>query len=105
MRKKFGKLDKAQQAKVERAYHEIDPCAFDEIMSKAKKFAPEVVRLPGNMVEVLKALARLQGEREYQTMIRRWIAERLRQEARLARQLTKISAKGLASVLRGRTSG
>ncbi len=55
---------------------------FDEPMSRAKRYAPNVIRLPPQLIETLKAIAEAEGEPEYQAMVRRWIEERLQQEAK-----------------------
>jgi predicted DNA-binding protein len=51
-------------------------------MSKGKKHVSDSIRLPGEIVETLKVMAESEGERGYQTMVRKWIEERLHQEAR-----------------------
>ncbi len=51
-------------------------------MSKGKKHVADSIRLPGEMVETLKVMAESESERGYQTMVRKWIEERLHQEAR-----------------------
>jgi predicted DNA-binding protein len=51
-------------------------------MSKGEKHVADSIRLPGEMVETLKAMAESEGERGYQTMVRVWFEERLHQEAR-----------------------
>jgi hypothetical protein len=93
MKKRFADLSKAEQEKVELEYHQMDPAEFDELMSKATIHTPTSVRLPTKLVKALKAVAELEGERDYQTMVRRWIEERLRQEARLAVKLSKASLR------------
>jgi predicted DNA binding CopG/RHH family protein len=49
-------------------------------MSQAKRHTPDTIRLPPELIETLKTVAESEGEAEYQTMVRRWIEERLRQE-------------------------
>ena len=93
MKKRFADLSKAEQEKVELEYHLMDPSEFDEQMSKARIHTPTSVRLPTKLVKALKAVAELEGERDYQTMVRRWIEERLRQEARLVLKFSKASLR------------
>ncbi len=81
MKKKFGRLTKREQEKVEAEYHRMKPEDFDEIMSPATRQSPNAVRLPNRLVERLKTVAERQGKSEYQTMVKTWIEERLRQEA------------------------
>ncbi len=80
MKKQFAKLSKTEQEKVEMEYHRMKPEEFDEPMSQARRHTPDVIRLPMSLIEELKAMAALEGESEYQTMVRRWIEERLQQE-------------------------
>ena len=80
MKKKFGKLTKREQEKIEAEYHQMKPGDFDEIMSTATRQSPNAVRLPDRLVEKLKTVAERQGKSEYQTMVKTWIEERLRQE-------------------------
>ena len=82
MKKRFGKLSKAEQEEIELEYHQTNPDEFDEQMPKAKKHVADSIRLPGEMVETLKVMSESEGERGYQTMVRKWIEERLHQEAR-----------------------
>lgn len=84
MKKRFGKFSKAEQEKIELAYHQMEPEEFDEPMSRARRHTPNVIRLPPRLVETLKTVAELDGETEYQAMVRRWIEERLQQETRAA---------------------
>src|SRR5437867_1705912 len=77
--------------------HDIEPeeaeeCFFhgytycqDERMLRAKRQSPGAIRLPSKLVENLKTLAESEGEPEYQTMVKRWIEERLQQETSTAR--------------------
>ncbi|MGH9874696.1 MAG: hypothetical protein ACRD9S_19735 [Pyrinomonadaceae bacterium] len=81
MKKKFAKLSKRAQDKVESEYHRLKPADFDKTMSAATRQSPNAVRLPSRLVEKLKTLAEVEGEAEYQTMVRTWIEERLQQEA------------------------
>ncbi len=81
MKKQFSKLTKAEQEKVELAYHQMKPEDFDELMTNAKRHIPETIRLPKKLVKHLKAVAQSEGEPEYQVMVRRWIEERLQQTA------------------------
>lgn len=82
MRKRFSKLTKTKQEEIELEYHQTNPPEFDEQMSKAKKHVAEAIRLPREMVETLKVMAESEGERGYQTMVRKWIEQRMHQEAR-----------------------
>ena len=80
MKKRFAKLSKAEQAKVEAEYHRMKPDDFDETMSTATRQSPNPVRLPNRLVEKLKAIAERQDTAEYQTIGRAWIEERLQRE-------------------------
>ena len=80
MKKRFGKLPKMEQEKIEMAYHQMRPEEFAEQMVRAQQHTPEVLRLPPKLIERLKITAQSAGEVEYQTMVQRWIEERLRQE-------------------------
>ena len=81
MKKKFAKLSKREQEKVESEYHRMKPEESDETMSAATRQSPNAIRLPSRLVEKLKTMAKVEGEAEYQTMVRTWIEERLQQEA------------------------
>ena len=81
MKKKFGRLSKADQEAVESEYHLMKPEEFDESMAEAEFHTPSSVRLPLEMVESLKIVAKSKGEPEYQTLVKRWIEERLQQES------------------------
>jgi predicted DNA binding CopG/RHH family protein len=85
MKKQFSKLSKAKQEKIELAYQHMKPEEFDEPMSQAKRHTPAAIRLPAQLVEALKAVADSEGEPVYQTMVRKWIEERLQQEIRPGR--------------------
>lgn len=100
MKKRFGKLSTAEQEKIELEYHQMDPDDFDEPMSKAKKHMATSIRLPGELVETLKVVAELEGERGYQPMVRKWIEERLQHEARLALRLSKMPRKEVVARLK-----
>ena len=84
MKKEFAKLSKREQQKAEGAYHALKPQDFDETMSRSTRQSPCAIRLPNRLVEKLKAVAELQGEAEYQRMVRTWIEQRLRQQSKLA---------------------
>jgi hypothetical protein len=60
------------------------PEEFDDVMAGAETHATASIRLPGDMVDILKVVAKVEGERGYQSMVRKWIYERLRQEAQMA---------------------
>ena len=85
MKKKFGKLSKREQHKVEAEYHRMKPEDFDEVMSTAARHTPNAVRLPSRLVERLKTVAEREGKTEYQTIVKAWIEERLQQETKVAR--------------------
>jgi hypothetical protein len=99
MKKQFGRLSKAEQEKIEKKYHQMNPADFDDLMSEAETAATASIRLPGKIVEALKIVAKLEGERKYQTMVRKWITERLRQEAQMALRLSEMPLKEVAAVL------
>lgn len=80
MKRKIAKLSKVEQEKVELEYHRMQPEGFDKLMAGAKSHRPELIRLPQRLVEMLKTVAKTEGEPEYKTMVRRWVEERLRQE-------------------------
>lgn len=82
MKKKFAKLSKREQQKVEAEYHRLKPENLDELMSAATPKTPNAVRLSNRLVEKLKTLADRNGKAEYQTMVKTWIKERLQQEVR-----------------------
>jgi len=88
MKKRFADLSKAEQEKIEMEYHHRNPDEFDDLMSAAETSTTASIRLPGELVETLKVVAKLEGERGYQSMVRKWITERLQQEARLALRLS-----------------
>ena len=81
MRKKFAKLPKKEQEKIEAAYHRMKPDDFNQTMSAGKRQSPEAIRLPKNLVKKLKTVAKQQGEAEYQTIVKAWIRERLERKA------------------------
>lgn len=80
MKKQFSKLSKAEQEEVELAYHNMNPEDFDELMKDAEHHVPSVIRLPARLVTKLQTVADSSGEAGYQTMVKRWIEERLQQE-------------------------
>ena len=80
MKKKFNRLTKREQEKVEAEYHRMKPDDFDETMSTATRQSPNAVRLPSRLVKKLKSVAQRKGQREYQTLVKDWIEERLKQE-------------------------
>ena len=80
MKKRFGKLPKAEREKIEARYHRMKPEKLDEVMSQAKRHAPNAIRLPAQLVKALKIVAESEGESGYQAMVRRWIEERLQQK-------------------------
>ena len=80
MKKQFGKLPRRQREKIETQYHRLKPEDLDERMSQATRRSPAALRLPPKLVQTLQSLAESEGEPGYQTMVRRWIEERLQQE-------------------------
>ncbi len=80
MKKQFSELSKAEQEKVELEYHQMNPEEFDEQMKHATRHVPDTIRLPSQLVATLQNMAESAGETGYQTMVRRWIEERLQQE-------------------------
>ena len=81
MKKQFSKLSKVEQEEVEQAYHQMNPDEFDELMETAEHHVPSVIKLPSRLVAKLQSVAESAGETEYQTMVKRWIEERLQQES------------------------
>ena len=100
MKKRFGKLSKEEQEKIESEYHRMKPEQFGALMTRAKHHSPDTIRLPANWIKELEVMAELEGELEYHTMVQRWIEERLRQESRLALRLSKMSLPTIAAVLK-----
>ena len=89
MKKQFSRLTKSDQEKIEFEYHQMNPDEFDELMSQAKLHTPDAVRIPRKLARNLKTIAKLEGEPTYQSMVRRWIEERLQQETDLVLKLSK----------------
>jgi hypothetical protein len=54
MKKKFAKLSKREQEKVEAEYHRMKREDFDETISTVTRHTPNAVRLPIRLVEKLK---------------------------------------------------
>ena len=81
MKRKFSELSKTEQKAVELEYHSMKPEDFDTLMAEAEFHTPSSVRLPAEMVESLKVVAKSKGEPEYQTLVKKWIEERLRLES------------------------
>jgi hypothetical protein len=100
MKKKFGTLSKEEQEKREAEYHRTKPEEFDRLMTRARRYTPHAIRLPAAWIDGLEAMAELEGEPGYHTMVRRWIEERLRQESRLALRLSKMPLPKLAALLK-----
>lgn len=84
MKKQFGKLSKTEQEHVELAYHQMKPDDFGAQMTQAKAHSPAAVRLPARLVKRLQKAAKSSGEAEYQTLVRKWLEERLQQEVTTA---------------------
>ncbi len=99
MKKRFSDLSKAEQEKTELEYHQMNPSNFDNLMSQAKTAATVSIRLPSDLVETLKMVAKLEGERGYQSLVRKWISERLQQEAQIALRLSEMPLKEVVAVL------
>jgi hypothetical protein len=100
MKKKFGKLSKEEQEKRESEYHRMKPEEFDRLMTRARRYTPYAIRLPAAWIEGLEAMAELEGEPGYHTMVRRWIEERLRRESRLALRLSKMPLPKITALLK-----
>jgi inosine/xanthosine triphosphate pyrophosphatase family protein len=99
MRKKFGTLSKEEQEKREAEYHRRKPEEFNRLMTRARRYTPHTIRLPAAWIDGLEAMAELEGEPGFHTMVRRWIEERLRQESRLALRLSKMPLPKIAALL------
>ena len=82
MKKKFSKLKKSEQAKVEADYHRMKPEELDAVISRAKPHSPDAIRLSPRLVRKLKTVAASEGESEYRTMVKKWVEERLRQTSK-----------------------
>ena len=80
MTKKLSSLSKKEREKTEADYHRMKPEDFDDLMSNATQHTPNAVRLPDKLVAKLKTVAEQKGKSKYETMVKRWIEERLQQE-------------------------
>jgi len=80
MKKRFAALAATEREKIETRYHRMKPEQLDRVMSRARRHVPSAIRLPAKLVHRLKTVAESEGEPEYQTMVRRWIEERLRKK-------------------------
>jgi len=89
MKGHFSKLSKTEQKKVELKYHRMEPNQLDDMMSKAIRQTPNTIRLSTHLVKKLKTIAANEGEPEYQTMVKKWVEERVRQKASRSRKSTK----------------
>lgn len=105
MKKRFSKLTKAEQEKIEAEYHQMKPEDFDEQLSRATHYSPDAIRLPKDLITVLQAMAQLEGETHYQAMVTKWIKERLQLEARLAKKYAKLPLPELLAILKGQATG
>jgi hypothetical protein len=85
MKKHFRRLPKNDRERIEAEYQRMSPRDFDDRMLRTKRRSPGAFRLPSKLVENLRTLAESEGEPEYQTMVKRWIQERLQQEISTAR--------------------
>jgi hypothetical protein len=101
MKKRFSDLSKAEQEEIELEYHHKDSAEFDDLISQTKTGTTTSIRLPGELVKTLKIVAKLEGERGYQSMVRKWVIERLQQEARMALRLSEMPLKEVVAVLEG----
>ena len=101
MKKRLSNLSSPEQEKTELEYHQMDPVEFDELMSQAKTCATASIRLPSELVELLKVMAKLEGERGYQALARKWISERLQQETQMALRLSEMPLKEIVTILEG----
>ncbi|MBI1761039.1 MAG: hypothetical protein HYR56_06335 [Acidobacteria bacterium] len=99
MKKQIRELAAVERAQLEEAYHQMNPADLDELMAHATSYQPVLFHLPEALVTQLKALAEVTGESGYQTMICRWIEERLQQEARLALRIAKQAKPKAIAVL------
>ncbi|MFN0112732.1 MAG: hypothetical protein ACKVZH_28065 [Blastocatellia bacterium] len=77
---KKAKLTQAEQEAMELEYHLMNPEDFDEQMKHAEWHVPPVVWLSPQLAETLQTMAESTGETDFQTMVKRWIEERLQQE-------------------------
>ena len=77
---KKAKLTQAEQEAMELEYHQMNPEDFDEQMKHAEWHVPPIVRLSPQLAETLQTMAESAGETDFQTMVKRWIEERLQQE-------------------------
>lgn len=101
MKKRLSNLSRAEQEKIELDYHQMDPAEFDTLMSQAKTCTTASLRLPGELVERLKVIARLEGERGYQSLVRKWLSERLEQETQRVLRLSEMPLKEIVTILEG----
>lgn len=100
MKRQFARLSGREQAKVESEYHRKKPEDFDQLMVGAISHSPDAIRLPRRMVATLKAVAETEGEPEYETIVKRWLEERLRKETKRAGKAPKKSYSKKAAVRR-----
>lgn len=100
MKKQFARLSKVEQEKVEAEYHNKRPEEFNQLMSQAKTHSPDAIRLPKRLTTKLRTIAKTDGEPEYQTMVRRWVEERLQQEGELPVRLSKKTAPRKVAALK-----
>ncbi len=99
MKKRIRDLSAVEREQLEEAYHQMSPADLDELMAHATRYLPVMFHLPEALVERLEALAEVSGESQYQTMICRWIEERLQQETRLALRVSKQAKPKAIAVL------
>ena len=89
MKKQFARLSKTEQHKVQDWYHQQNPQEFDDLMRRASTHSPNVIKLPAGLTATLKNLAKKEGEPDYQTMVTRWVRERVEKEVRPAARSSK----------------
>jgi len=58
------------------------PSAWEEVES-FKATRPTSIRLSSQLIRDLEEIARLRGERSYQTLLKKWVTERARYEMEL----------------------
>ena len=98
MKKQFARLSKSEQQQVQDWYHQQKPQEFDHLLPGATTHSPNVIKLPARLTATLKNLAKKEGEPDYQSMVARWLRERVEKEVRPAARLSKKpKRKGVAA--------
>jgi hypothetical protein len=59
MKKRFAKLSKGEQEKVEEEYHKMDPHEFDTLMARALPYRPKVKPNPKSRAKAVQKRRRL----------------------------------------------